>query len=157
MDDNTQLGRRQKLFWINSDFFRLISLCSICAAELKMTEKGTWNPPNVTSVSDQMLFQKLGCNRDFFFLYKHAQTWSTWVFNKAATVSAPPTELHRSTALLHHILFWKHRPHCNTAEALGGGGGEWMAHYADDRAWVKEDIWASVVYLSGNLCLNERF
>lgn len=56
----------------------------------------------------------------FFFLYKHRQTWSVRVFNKTATVPAPPTELHRSTDLLHHIVFWKHRPQSNTAEALWG-------------------------------------
>lgn len=67
-----------------------------------------------------MRLQKLGCNLCFFFLYKHRQTWSVQVFNKTATVPAPPTELHRSTDLLHHIVFWKHRPQCNTAEALGG-------------------------------------
>lgn len=71
-----------------------------------------------------------------------------------------PAALHRSTALIHHVLFWKHQPHCNTAEELKGGKKrkkKEMAHYTDDRAWVKEDIWASVVYLSEDSCLNGRF
>lgn len=97
---------------------------------------------------------EVGMQSVVFFSYINRQTWSVRVFNKTATVPAPPTELHRSTDLLHHIVFWKH-----SLTQLKRSGGkkeeEEMAHYTDDGAWVKEDIWASVVYLSGDLCLTE--
>lgn len=70
----------------------------------------------------------------------------------AATDPSPPTEQHRITDLLHHTLFWKQNQ-LDAGHTVTQLKYLKMAHNAE--AWVKEDIWASVVYLSRDVSHSE--
>lgn len=80
--------------------------------------------------------------------------WCSLQQSSATAVPTPPTELHRITDLLHHALLWKQNQLYteNTVTLLKN---KKMAHDTEDQVWVKEDIWASVVYLSRD-SLTER-
>lgn len=85
-----------------------------------MTEKGTWNPPNVTSISDQMLFVKLGCNRVCFFLLYKCEALDSSI-KQQQSLHLP---LYYTGALLYYITFcFENTGHTVTQLKLSGGGG----------------------------------